>query len=154
MTFTVSITTKSIRFLWLSPVPSLLIRIKLYKIAVRFYYSINYSMALTVLCWVPPPVRWRTGKLRVDIHLHTWWWMGRFSRNLRLLENFCEELVNQIFRIPDKIMATVVILRMEGRTSERRVREEVLIFLHFVKNERNAVNIPIQTVRLSQKVVS
>lgn len=50
-------------------------------------------------------------------------------------------------------MPTVVILRMEGRTSERRVSEEVLIFLHFVKNARNAVNIPIQTVRLSQKVV-
>ena len=50
MAFTVLITTKSIRYLWLSPVPSLLIRIKLYKIAASFYYCINYSMAVTVLC--------------------------------------------------------------------------------------------------------
>jgi hypothetical protein len=72
MAFTVSITTESNRFLWLSPVPSLLIRIELYKIALRFYYSINYRMAVTELCLVQP-LRPRTGKLWVDIHLHTWW---------------------------------------------------------------------------------
>jgi hypothetical protein len=49
MAFAVLITKKSIRFLWLSPVPSFLIRIKLYKIAASFYYNINYSMAVTVL---------------------------------------------------------------------------------------------------------
>jgi len=53
---------------------------------------------------------------------------------MRLLENVCRELVNQIFRKSEKIMATVVSLWLEGRMMGRPVRKKVPIFLHFVRN--------------------